>query len=111
MATTRPSPDARRSRVALAALVFALTAPLTYVLVRVYERTRVGVFDPALVLRSTHVDYLWRAAIATWWGVTCALVVWLALRSPKAPARLTPLLAAVGLAAGALVAVLAWLRP
>jgi hypothetical protein len=97
--------------VAVAALVFALTAPLTYALVRVYERARVGVFDPALVLRSTHVDYLWRAAIASWWGATCALVVWLALRSRAAPASLATRLAAAGLAAGAVVAVLAWLRP
>jgi hypothetical protein len=107
-ATERSEP---RRALALAALVFGLTAPLTYVLQRVYERARVGVVDPTLILRSTHVDYLWRVGVATWWAGTCALVTWLTWRERPAGPAATRRLAWAAVVAGALVALLAWRRP
>ena len=73
MPTTALEPDERRRRVARAAIVFALVAPISYVLLRLYEIARSGHVDPSLILRSTHVGYLWRVAIASWWALTCAL--------------------------------------
>src|SRR5262245_13574133 len=66
----------RDERVALGALVFAACAPLFYMAQRAYEIARVGRVDPSLIMRTSHVDLLWRAAIAVWFaGVSACLVV------------------------------------
>lgn len=69
--------EARRGRIALAGLAFALTAPTTYFLERGYEVLRVGRIDPSLILQSSNVDYFWRLIIASWWGGATALGVYL----------------------------------
>jgi hypothetical protein len=94
-------------RLALAGLVFAVAAPAIYVAQRVYQRARSGEVDPALILESTHVDYLWRVAVATWCAGACALVVVLWRGDERRPLAL-----AWGAVLGAaLVALLAWRYP
>jgi len=105
--------DRSRRRLAVAALVLSLTAPATYMAQRLYERARHGPVDPSLILMSTHVDYLWRIAVATWWGGCCALLSWLWLRRRDDAgcddwARRT---AAAIVASAAVVTWLAWRLP
>ena len=95
------------SRLAFGALVFALTAPLGYIAQRSYEIARVGRIDPSLVLKTTHIDYLWRAVVALWFGGLCALLATAVLDRNSWSARLGPASIAIGL----LVLVTAWLLP
>lgn len=76
MARTAAPADERRRRAARSAVVFALMAPVTYAALRLYEIARAGHVDPTLILRSTHIGYVWRAAIAAWWALTCAFVLY-----------------------------------
>jgi hypothetical protein len=103
----------KRETAALGALVFAAVAPLAYVTQRVYERARYGTVDPSLILQSTHVDYLWRIAIATWWAGACAIVVALLFRnrSTEARSRAGRRIGIAALAFAALAVVLAWSSP
>jgi hypothetical protein len=93
-----------RSGVALAALAFAATAPGCYMAQRVYEIARIGRVDPSLVLLSSHVDFLWRCAIASWFGGICGLFVALVLTRR---AELSRWLVAMVLTGAALVLLLA----
>ena len=97
----------KNDRLALGALVFALAAPIGYIAQRAYEIARVGRIDPSLVLKTTHIDYLWRAAIALWFGGLCALFATTLLKSASWPQRL----ARASLPIGLLVLVAAWLLP
>ena len=105
MAKTKPA-DGRRSPIARGAFVFSVVAPATYVALRLYEIARTGHVDPSLILRSTHVGYLWRIAIATWWGLTCAFI---AHRLPAKAA--TPSLGALTAAVFAFVTLAAFAYP
>jgi phosphotransferase system glucose/maltose/N-acetylglucosamine-specific IIC component len=100
----------RSSRWALAALVFAATAPAAYVAQRLYQRARSGEIDPSLILMSTHVDYLWRVAVATWIGGVAALlaVAWQARVEERASAAT---IAWIAVACAAATALLAWRFP
>lgn len=60
--------DAARRAVAVSGLVFAAAAPLTYMIIRLFERLRGGVSDPSLILQEAHTGFYWRAAIACWWA-------------------------------------------
>jgi hypothetical protein len=104
--TTSKSPP--RERIALAAIAFAATAPITYAMQRVVEVARSGRHDPSLILVSSHVDYLWRILIATWWGGACALFVY--ARSSTRAASHARRWARVALALSAVVVVasVAW---
>ena len=95
------------SRLAFGALVFALTAPLGYIAQRSYEIARVGRIDPSLVLKTTHIDYLWRAVIALWFGGLCALLATAVLQRDPWSSRLGPASVVIGL----IFLVTAWLLP
>jgi hypothetical protein len=98
--------DERRRRAAGAAVVFALVAPISYVALRLYEIARSGHVDPSLILKSTHVSYLWRVAIATWWALGCAFIAY------GQGAKMSPRRAgSAAVALGALVIALAFAYP
>jgi hypothetical protein len=97
-----------RRKLAVGAVAFAATAPATYMLHRVYERLRAGTVDPSLILLSTHVDFLWRVAVATWVGGLAALAATHRLTDPARRARS---LAGIAAALAALVALVAWRLP
>jgi hypothetical protein len=68
--------EARRGAASQAAAVFALVAPTSYAALRLYEIARTGAIDPSLILLSSHVGYLWRIVIASWWAATCAFIAY-----------------------------------
>lgn len=70
-ATTR---EERAAAIAAAALVFAVAAPATYMLERLYEYGRGQGGDPVLVLRTLDTVYYWRVGVAVWWGITVACI-------------------------------------
>ena len=74
------SVERTRRAVALAGLVFAATAPLTYGAMRGVERWRDPVVDPGQILTPTHMAFVWRSLVAGWFGVACAGLVFLATR-------------------------------
>jgi hypothetical protein len=105
--------DAWRGDLALGGLVFAAVAPSVYAFERLYERARVGVVDPALILMTTHVDYLWRVGVAVWCGGVAALfaiVVTRPRRRQPAP-RVERALALLTLVAAVATAALAFRFP
>jgi hypothetical protein len=68
--------ELKRSALALSSLVFGLAAASTYLLERLYERSRTAMkIDPRSILSEVHATFYWRAFLATWWGLLCA---WLA---------------------------------
>lgn len=79
--------DGRRQALARAALVFALVAPVSYSALRLYEIGRGGAVDPSLIMRSTHLGYLWRVIVASWWGITCAAIAFWRASSRTSPAK------------------------
>ena len=79
------SADAQGRALAYAGLTFATVAPLTYATERILERLRAPVADPGLVLLSTHMGFVWRALVATWFGVATAALVFLSLRDGRSP--------------------------
>ncbi len=100
-------------RLALAGLIFALVAPLTYAAERLYERWRSPVAaDPALILATTHTAFYWRVAVAVWFAATVAAIA--ARELPTDPSRTDRIARALaaGVAATAVVVfVVAWLFP
>jgi len=96
--------DLRARALAMAGIAFAFTAPLTYVVERVLERLRAPAVDPGLILVSTHMAFVWRAVVATWFGCAAAALVFLSQRdgetmAPRAP-RLMAALAGLALVIG-----------
>jgi hypothetical protein len=96
--------DEHAHALARAGLTFALVAPLTYLVERVLERLRAPAVDPGLILASTHMAFVWRSIVATWFGGAAAALVFLAQREGRAPAlnrhRWMSALAALALVAG-----------
>jgi hypothetical protein len=91
----KPDPYAVRHLVAIAALAFALAAPTAYLAQRGFElATAAGTQNsPAIILRSSHVGFHWRALCAGWWGAVVAVMAYVmasrkrALRGSGAPRR------------------------
>ena len=98
----------RRMELAFGGLVFAVAAPVAYVAQRLYGRLRApGVVNPAIILRSSHVEYYWRVAVATWFAVAVAILV-----APRLARRDVDRAWTVGSALSVvLCVVLAWLYP
>ena len=67
--------ESRRERLAVAGLVFALVAPLTYALERLLEWAQGENGDPRMLLRTLHTAYYWRVSLALWAGVLVAALV------------------------------------
>jgi hypothetical protein len=87
--STSPPNTASRTAVALAGLVFGLTAPMAYVIERIYERLRGGKHIPTLIVAEAHAGFYWRAIIAAWWAGFVALVAARLVRNrPEAWPRL-----------------------
>ena len=90
MTTTARRADAQRGelqeRRAFGALVFAVVAPATYMLMRLYELARHGRSDVSLIIASNHVGYFWRVSIAAWFALTCALIA-IRARGPRHAGR------------------------
>lgn len=62
-----------RGALARGALVFAVVAPATYMALLLYGRWRAkAVVDPSLIILASHVGFLWRVAIASWFGAVWA---------------------------------------
>lgn len=106
MSRAKPT-SSQRARLAFGALVFAVTAPFGYIAQRAYEIARVGRIDPSLVLKTTHIDYLWRGTIAFWFGGLCALLAMAVLARDAWFRRLGPISIVIGL----MVLLTAWLLP
>ena len=103
--------SARQSALALAGLTFSFVAPLTYLAERVMERMRAPVVNPGLILLSTHLGYVWRAVVATWFGAACAGLVYLAMREEDTSVAHATKVSAGIVAVGALLAVVALFFP
>lgn len=63
----------RSSALALAGLAFALAAPSSYLLQRIFERLRGGTFDPSLIVQEPTATFYWRFGIASWSGGVVAI--------------------------------------
>ncbi len=104
--------EARRGAIAAAALVFAVAAPATYVVERLYEYARGQSTSPILILRTLDTVYYWRAGVAVWWGLTVAFIAYARFRRSDADvdqrARRIALAAAVVVP---VVALSAWFFP
>lgn len=100
--------SSRRMELAYGGLLFAVAAPLAYVAQRLYGRLRApGVVNPAIILRSSHVEYYWRVAVATWFAVAIAI-----LFAPRLAHRDVDRVWTVGsVVSVVLCVVLAWLYP
>ena len=85
--TTELEIERRRGAIAAAALVFAISAPVTYAAERLYEYARGEASNPILILRTLHTVYYWRVAVAVWWGLMMALFAFLHfMRDERDPA-------------------------
>lgn len=109
---TRKS-DELRSAIAVAALVFAVCAPITYACERLYEYARGETGKALLILETVHTVYYWRVGVALWWGLFIGLFVLARMRSrgsgqAAASARRLVWLACVGMP---LVILAAWVFP
>lgn len=105
---TKPEPS-RRVVLAYGGLVFALAAPLAYIAQRLYGRLRApGVVNPAIILRSSHVEYYWRVAVATWFAVAVAILIADRLARRERPGRAWTAGSTISIA---LCVLLAWLYP
>ncbi|NOY93646.1 MAG: hypothetical protein GXP55_20870 [Deltaproteobacteria bacterium] len=80
--------DGQRRAASGAALLIAVVAPLAYMLQRAFEVSIAhgATPNPALILRSTHAGFYWRAAIASWWAGLLAIAAWRWLRGREAQA-------------------------
>jgi Na+/proline symporter len=107
--------DAQRYRLAFAALVFSLVAPLCYQGQRLYELARYGVAsaDATLILASVHTGFYWRATIAAWFASCCAGIAFAVVRPGAEPSneRRARGIATLLLLSGCLLAVVAWRFP
>jgi len=85
---TESSPTDRRVAFSTAALVFGLTAPMTYLCERFYERLRSGRNVPQLIVSEAHANFYWRAALALWFGGLVAILAFrMVLAESAEPAR------------------------
>ena len=94
------------------ALALGLMAPLAYMLQRAFEITIAGGAspNPALVLRSTHAAFYWRATIGAWWAGVLGLACWRwAMRQDSKV--LADTLGRLALAWALLLPLAAWLMP
>lgn len=66
--------DDRRRRWAVAALAFAVVAPLAYMAQRLIDHALVGDTDALSMIRQGRAAYPWRAATAAFWGGLAAIV-------------------------------------
>lgn len=103
---------ATRGRWATAALVAGLAAPIAYMVQRGFEITIAGdtATNPALILRSTHAAFYWRAAIATWWAFVITAALWRRLGRGELDTR-DRALSSLALFAAAALPLAAWLLP
>ncbi len=102
----------QRRRWAVAALAFAVVAPLAYIAQRLIDHALIGDTDALSMIRQARAAYPWRAATAAFWGGLAAIVAAspataLSLRG----ARLDRYAMAAAGALGVTVLVLAWLFP
>lgn len=104
--------EARDGAIAGAALVFAVVAPATYMLERLYEYARGQATSPILILRTMHTVYYWRAGIAVWWGLMVAFMAYARFRRSDGDvdARARRIAAAAAVVVP-LVALSAWFFP
>lgn len=65
------------SRVAIAALGFALVATMAYAVQRALEVALGLPVGPLAFVRQNHIAFFWRCAIATWWGGLGAVALYL----------------------------------
>jgi hypothetical protein len=79
--------DEDRSARAFAALVFAVVAPVSYQLQRLYELARSRAVDHRLILASPHLGFVWRVVLSLWFALACAA---LAYRTRRARQPLSP---------------------
>ena len=84
----------RRARIAVAGLMFAVSAPVTYALERLYERLRAGPHNMQLILSEPKAGFYWRATIAVWLAGLMAMLAFRYLRTdasawPRLVTRLT----------------------
>jgi len=104
--------DDQRRRWAVAALAFAVVAPLAYMAQRLLDHAIVGDTDALSMIRQARAAYPWRAAIAAFWGGLAVIVA----ASPVTASSLRGshlgryAMAAAG-ALGVAVLMLAWLFP
>jgi hypothetical protein len=103
-----------RYRLALAGVVFAIVAPLSYQAQRLYEIARFGYADARLILASVHTAFYWRVAIAVWFASACSAIAYRFTR-PEAATRLrgprVRLVVGVMVGAAAVFAASAWRFP
>jgi len=114
MPTIESDRERRGAAIAAAALVFAIGAPVTYALQRLYEYARGEAANPILILRTLHTVYYWRVAVAVWWGLMLALFAFLHfMRDERDPAdeRRARWLAIAALVLIPLVALVAFVFP
>lgn len=104
--------DERRRRLALAALAFAIAAPLAYLAQRLLDQALAGETDALSMIRQGRAAYPWRAATAAFWGGLGAIVAF-AVARPARPGseRLERYAVPAACALGVLVLVLAWVFP
>jgi len=103
--------EVRRERAAVAALAFAVAAPVAYVAQRLVAYARGASVDPLAMIQEAHVAFYWRCAISAWLAGFAALVAWwLTARARPSDRGLHRTALAVP-AVGALVALLSWLFP
>jgi len=97
---------------ALLALALGVLAPLAYMIQRAFEVSiSAGATpNPALVLRSTHASFYWRAIIGAWWAGVLALACWRWARTQPS-STLALGLGRLALACGLLLPLAAWLLP
>jgi hypothetical protein len=105
--------DEMRGTIAVAALVFAVCAPLTYACERLYEYARGETGKAILILETVHTVYYWRAGVALWWGLFIGLFVLALLRRRPSGAAAASARKLVWLACAVmpLVVLAAWVFP
>jgi len=97
--------QASRRGASLAALVVGVAAPVAYMVQRAFEISIAhgATPNPALILRSAHASFYWRAMIASWWAGLLAIAAWHWLRAQDTET--------LGLVLGRVALVLAVLLP
>lgn len=99
-----------RTALSLAALAFAVSAPVLYILQRLFEQSRGIPGNPGMVLRTAHTAYFWRVSIALWCAGLLAMLVYGHASPARATRLLRPLLA-IAAALSAAVIVIAIVFP
>jgi Na+/phosphate symporter len=102
----------RRAALALAGLAFGVSAPLFYVVQRLYEAARGQAIDPASILRQAHTSFYYRALAAVWFAALIAALVYRSSRNEDADAeRRARQLGLLALIVLPLCSIAAWLVP